>query len=176
MPTTTLVTGGNGFVGATIIDLLLSTTYNHDKIILALRRPAAADELITNNPSWPKDKLVTHVIPDIAAPGAFDSVFQQYPEIDYVVHVAAPVASVTGDFVQDFQRPNEEGSRQLLISAKNYGKNVKAISVTGSINAMTHGAQDDVKSRSFDNNSWLPFTAQDAIEQKNPFVSPRSRT
>lgn len=171
MPTTTLVTGGNGFAGATVIDLLLSPTYNHDKVILALRRASAFDELITNNPSWPKDKLATHIIPNIAAPGAYDSVFQTYPEIDYVIHLAAPLSPATTDFVEDFQKPNEAGAWELLTSAKRYGKNVKAISVTGSINAMTLGTQEDVKAREMDNNTWLPYTVQDAIEQNSFFVS-----
>jgi nucleoside-diphosphate-sugar epimerase len=175
MPTTTVVTGANGFVGATIVDLLLSQTYHHDKVVLAVRRAESADALIANNPSWPKDKLIVQAIPDIAAPGAFDTVFQTHPDIDYVIHVAAPlIRPDANDFVKDFQEPNVAGTKELLTSAKRYGKSVKAISVTGSINAITTGAQEDVKSRAFTNTEWLPMGAEEAIKMQNPFVSKSS--
>jgi hypothetical protein len=43
---------------------------------------------------------------------------------------------------------------EILKSAQKYGKNVKAIAITGSINAMTTG--EDVKTRVFTSDSWLP--------------------
>jgi hypothetical protein len=43
---------------------------------------------------------------------------------------------------------------EILKSASKYGKNVKAIAVTGSINAVTTGA--DVATRDYNSNEWLP--------------------
>jgi hypothetical protein len=43
---------------------------------------------------------------------------------------------------------------EILKSAHKYGKNVKAIAVTGSINAITTG--EDVKTRVYNSESWLP--------------------
>jgi hypothetical protein len=43
---------------------------------------------------------------------------------------------------------------EILKSAHKYGKNVKAIAVTGSINAITTG--EDVKTRVYNSDSWLP--------------------
>jgi hypothetical protein len=45
---------------------------------------------------------------------------------------------------------------ELLKSATKYGKNVKAIVVTGSVNAITTGA--DVTSRIFTSEEWLPVS------------------
>lgn len=173
MPTTTLVTGANGFVGATIVDVLLSPAYNHDKIIIAIRRANAADSLLSANPSWPRDKIHTQVIPDFTAPGAFDAAFQDHPDIDYVIHVAAPVLDnpANSDFVEHFQKPSEAGNRELLTAAQKYGGNLKAISITGSINAITTGAQDDIKSRVISSSEWLPLGVEDAVKMQNPFVS-----
>jgi hypothetical protein len=46
----------------------------------------------------------------------------------------------------------------LLRSAKKYGKNVKAIAVTGSINAITMGDVEDRKRRAMSNTEWLPVS------------------
>jgi hypothetical protein len=46
---------------------------------------------------------------------------------------------------------------ELLKSATKYGKNVKAIVVTGSINAITTG--EDVASRVLTSEEWLPVSS-----------------
>src|ERR1700733_5122652 len=46
----------------------------------------------------------------------------------------------------------------LLTSAKKYGKSVKAIAVTGSINAITMGDVEDRKRRVMSNTEWLPVS------------------
>jgi hypothetical protein len=43
---------------------------------------------------------------------------------------------------------------ELLKSATKYGPNIKAIAVTGSVNAMTTGM--DIAERKFNSSSWLP--------------------
>jgi hypothetical protein len=46
----------------------------------------------------------------------------------------------------------------LLRSANKYGKNLKAIAVTGSINAITTGDVEDRKSRVMSNTEWIPVS------------------
>jgi hypothetical protein len=43
---------------------------------------------------------------------------------------------------------------ELLKSASKYGKNLKSISVTGSINAITTGDAEDLKSRELNSDAW----------------------
>jgi len=45
---------------------------------------------------------------------------------------------------------------EILKSAHKYGKNVKTIAMTGSINAITTG--EDVKTRVYTSDSWLPVS------------------
>ena len=45
---------------------------------------------------------------------------------------------------------------ELLKSVTKFGKNVKAIAVTGSINAMTTG--EDAGKRVYDSEAWLPVS------------------
>jgi nucleoside-diphosphate-sugar epimerase len=75
---------------------------------------------------------------------------------------------------------------ELLKSASKYGKNVKAIAVTGSVNAMTTG--QDIETRVFNSGEWLPvnfpsflghsksltvmqLTIEDAIQAQHPYIS-----
>ncbi|EXJ61994.1 hypothetical protein A1O7_02426 [Cladophialophora yegresii CBS 114405] len=168
MPTT-LVTGATGFVGSSIVDELLRQ--NHT-LLLAVRSPSSANALLENNPSWPASSLIIFPVPDFTAPGAFDSVFQKHREIEYIVHVAAPLLDDPAhtDFVEHFEKPSVLGNLGLLRSAKEYGRHVKAISVTGSLNAITTGSHEDVKSRVFGNKEWLPLGREDAIQANNNYA------
>jgi nucleoside-diphosphate-sugar epimerase len=57
----------------------------------------------------------------------------------------------------------------LLRSAKQYGKNLKHISVTGSINSITMG--DDLATRTLTNSSWIGITQDSARQANHMFVS-----
>ena len=57
---------------------------------------------------------------------------------------------------------------ELLKSASKYGQNLKAISVTGSINAITTGDPEDLKSRELTSDSWNFVSAITVCE---PFES-----
>ncbi|OAL26636.1 hypothetical protein AYO20_09977 [Fonsecaea nubica] len=167
---TTLLTGGSGFVGATVLDELLAQNHN---VVLAVRSPSSAESLLSNNPSWPASKIAVHAVPDFTVPGAFDSVFQEHPEIEYIVHVAAPMVDMpdSTSFEESFEKPSVLGNLGLLRSAKLYGKNVKAVSVTGSLNAITLGDQEDIKSRVFGNEEWLPLGREAAVEANSNYIS-----
>lgn len=167
MPTTFL-TGGNGFVGATVFDQLLAKDH---KVIAAVRSQSSGEKLLSIHPEWDKSRINFVEVPDFSHPDAFDSVFQDNPEIDYIVHVAAPlIGEGLTDFVEHYEKPTVTGNVSLLQAAKKYGKNIKAIAVTGSINAITTGDQNDIKNRVLDSTQWLPMGREEAIQMKHPFV------
>lgn len=165
----TLVTGGNGFVGATIVSTLLAKGHS---IILAVRSASSAEGLISVHGDWPRDRITVAVVPDFTVSGAFDEVFKANPSIDYVLHVAAPLLDDprNTDFVEHFEKPSVTGNISLLESIKTFGLNVKAVSVTGSINAITLGDQDDIKARVFSNTEWLGMGREDAIKAQHNYV------
>lgn len=166
----TLVTGANGFVGATIVSTLLSQGHH---VILAVRAVASGEALISIHGDWPREKITVFAVPDFTIPGAFDELFKANPTIDYIVHVAAPLLDDPRniDFVEHFEKPSVIGNIGLLNSAKSFGPNVKAISVTGSINAITLGDQDDIKARVLSNREWLGIGREEAIKAQNNYVS-----
>lgn len=167
MPTTFL-TGASGFVGAMMIDELLKQNHH---VIASFRSQSSAEKLFSTHPEWDQSRITVALVPDISKSDAFDAVFKDHSEIEHIIHVAAAVPTgATEDWYEYFEKPTVHGQVSLLQAAHQYGKNVKSIAVTGSINAITTGADDDVKSRVLDNKQWLPFTREDAIASNHYFV------
>ena len=167
MPTTFL-TGATGFVGSTVLDQLLAKRHN---VVAAVRSRASGERLLSLHPEWDKSRITLVEIPDFSPDDAFNSTFQENPKIDYIIHVAAPVLKEGSvEFVEDYEKPSVIGSINILKAAKQYGKNVKAIAVTGSINAITTGSQEEVKDRVLDSTQWLPLGREDAIKMNHQFV------
>ena len=78
-----LLTGPNGFVGAHVLDRLLSDGY---RIRGTVRSPAKAEFLEKKYASRPSDVSFV-IVPDIQAPNALDAAMT---DVDYVCHVASP--------------------------------------------------------------------------------------
>jgi nucleoside-diphosphate-sugar epimerase len=167
MPLTTLLTGSSGFVGATVLAQLIQ----HGHVVVAIvRSTSSADRILSTHPGWAKH-VTFEVVPDFTKPNVFDSVFKKYSEIDYVIHVAAPLLDDPKniDFVENFEKPSILGNIGLLKSAKAYSK-IKSIAITGSINAITLGNPEDVGNRVLGNDQWLPLDRTNAIEAQNSYV------
>lgn len=164
----TLLTGSSGFVGATVIAHLI---HHGHRVIAIVRSVSSADKISTTHPEWVK-YITFEIVSDFTEPGVFDAVFKKHSEIDYVIHVAAPLLDdpKNTDFVENFEKPSILGNIGLLRSAKIHSK-VKSIAITGSINAITLGNAEDVENRILDNDQWLPLNRVDAIEAQNNYVS-----
>jgi nucleoside-diphosphate-sugar epimerase len=78
-----LLTGPNGFVGAHVLDRLLSEGY---KVRGTVRSQAKADFFQKKYASQSSD-ISFFVVPDIQAPNALDAAMT---DADYVCHVASP--------------------------------------------------------------------------------------
>ncbi|KAG9234404.1 hypothetical protein BJ875DRAFT_376469 [Amylocarpus encephaloides] len=102
MPST-LVTGANGFVAATIIDDLIAQGHT---VTGSVRSTAKGEQMLAFHPEY-KGKLDFVVVSDYAAPGTWDKTFQE-KEFEYVIHTAAPLLDdpANTDFVKHFLEPN----------------------------------------------------------------------
>ncbi|CZT13810.1 related to flavonol reductase/cinnamoyl-CoA reductase [Rhynchosporium graminicola] len=162
----TLVTGANGFLAAHIIDQLISAGH---KVTGSVRSVSKGERILATHSEY-EGKLNFVVVSEYAKQGTWDEAFKE-GEFDFVVHTAAPLLDDPGNtnFERDFLNPSVGGALELLKSASKYGKKIKAISVTGSVNSMTTGM--DIADRSFNSSEWLPVSVDDAIKANHSYIS-----
>ncbi|KAH8177001.1 NAD dependent epimerase/dehydratase family protein [Sarocladium implicatum] len=162
----TLVTGANSFVGAHVIKALIDAGHT---VTGSVRRASSGDDVLAEHPEW-QGKLDFVEIPDYATPGAWTAVFLDR-EFHYIVHVASPMVDDerNTDYDRDWLSPAVNGELSLLRSAHEFGKSLKHVAITGSINAVTMG--DDLADRVLTNESWLSLTREDARAANHYFVS-----
>ncbi|KAK8073956.1 hypothetical protein PG994_004855 [Apiospora phragmitis] len=137
-----LLTGGTGFLGHTILVDLLKHGY---RVLVAARshgkvtKVRAAPSIVALDP--PATQLMFVLVPDMAAPDAYDEAVQ---DVDFIIHAAAPLpadyASAAGgsDLRQDrsledaFVTACVQGNMGILKSARDKGKTVRRIVMTSS--------------------------------------------
>ncbi|KAF4634262.1 hypothetical protein G7Y89_g3840 [Cudoniella acicularis] len=157
----TLVTGANGFFAAHVIDQLIAE--GHD-VTGSVRSESKGQQILARHPEY-KGHLDFVLVSDYTVSGTWDAAFHK-TAFDYVIHTAAPLLDDPRnvDFDENFLAPSVKGH-----SASTYGKNVKAIAVTGSVNAITTG--EDVATRVYNSQEWLPLSIEDARKDQNPYYS-----
>jgi nucleoside-diphosphate-sugar epimerase len=79
------------------------------KVVGSVRSPSKGTELLSIHPEW-EGKVSFVTVPDYAKSGTWDSTFKEN-DLDYVVHVAAPLLDNPKniDFDKDFLEPSVKG-------------------------------------------------------------------
>ncbi|KAL2852050.1 hypothetical protein BJY01DRAFT_100379 [Aspergillus pseudoustus] len=122
---TVLLTGATGFIGAQVA---LRTLEAGHAIRFVVRREEQTTKLRTLF-SKHADKLSFVVIPDITVSGSFDAAVQG---VEYIIHVASPLASAGGDLL----KPAVQGTISVLESALK-APSVKRVVVTASVASLS---------------------------------------
>lgn len=150
-----LISGATGFIAQHIVDNLLRENY---KVIGTVRSESKAEKLKSqfgNNPNF-----ITELVPDIAAPNAFDEVLRKHgKEIKVILHTASPFNFQIKDVEKELLIPAVNGTKSILESVKKYGANtVERVVVTSSFAAIFDIAKLNDKSVVFTEESWNPAT------------------
>ena len=97
MSTTTdhvLITGATGFLGYSVLVEALKKGY---QVRIAVRSEAKANKVLDASAikalNLSKDQLTWVVVPDMAAPGAYDEAVKG---VKYIIHVASPIPTFGG--------------------------------------------------------------------------------
>lgn len=94
-----LVTGANGFVAVHIVSQLISRGHH---VVGVFRTLSKGTQLLALHPSFTPSFEIA-VVPDYAAPGAWDELFQTH-DIEYVFHTAATIYEDPYETIEDFDK------------------------------------------------------------------------
>ncbi|CCF35879.1 ketoreductase [Colletotrichum higginsianum] len=161
--TKVLLTGGSGFIASHILKVLLLRGYD---VVTTVRNEEKANKLRVAKGDVGPDRLRVELIPDIAAPGAFDEVLQ-IPGIEAVIHAASPFHFNFNDAQKEVIEPALGGTLSLLEAAKKYGKDVKRVVITSSFAAILDNARMDDPNTIYTEESWNPATIDHITRSKD---------
>ncbi|KAF2809233.1 NAD dependent epimerase/dehydratase family protein [Mytilinidion resinicola] len=128
-----LITGASGFLGAQLVNETLKAGY---RVRGTVRRQAQVESLEAFfRPSY-GDRVEFATIPDMTQEGAYDAVLHG---VDYIFHVASPLASPSHGADTDFKavyiEPAVKGVTTILDAATKY-PSVKRVVITSSVAAL----------------------------------------
>lgn len=102
-----LITGANGFVGATMINESLKAGHT---VTGCVRSKKSGTELVAAHPEWDASRIDWVEVADYTTEGIFDKIFQE-GDFDYVLHIAAPMPDnpTHTDFETHFEKSSIQG-------------------------------------------------------------------
>ncbi|KAI1214281.1 NAD(P)-binding protein [Annulohypoxylon truncatum] len=157
-----LLTGGSGFIAAHVLDILLKKGY---EVVTTVRSETKASQI---RAKYPGAKLSVAIVPDIAAPNAFDSVIAGEPGIDYVQHTASPFHFNWKDARTELLDPAIEGTNSVLRAIKKHAPGVKRVVLTSSFAAIITEADLTNPNKTFSEADWNPSTYEDGLKGPPP--------
>ncbi|KAL7623728.1 methylglyoxal reductase (NADPH-dependent) gre2 [Parahypoxylon ruwenzoriense] len=151
-----LLTGGSGFIAAHVLEILLERGY---EVVTTVRSETKASQI---RAKYPGAKLSVVIVPDIAAPGAFDEVAKT-PGLDYVQHTASPFHFKWKDARTELLDPAVNGTNSVLKAIAAYAPGVKRVVVTSSFAAIISEANLSNPDKVFSEADWNPNTFEDGL-------------
>ncbi|EXF81755.1 NAD dependent epimerase/dehydratase [Colletotrichum fioriniae PJ7] len=134
MPLRVLLTGANGFIAQHILAQFLEAGHSVRAVV---RSQSSVDQLRKTFASYPSTQLDFALVPDIAAPGAFDTVLvSDHAPFDVVLHTASPFNFRKGNSNADFLDPAVKGTTEILHGVVRKAPTVKRVIVTSSMAAV----------------------------------------
>lgn len=155
-----LLTGGNGFVGAHVLDHLLKANYR----VRGTVRSSAKFQFIQKKYADRKEDLSFVIVPDIEAPHALDEAVQ---DVEYICHVASPYFTATTDPLKELMEPAVNGTRNVLASASK-AKKLKRITVLSSFASVVDLTKNPRAGYVYTDKDWDPVTWEEG--QKDGYL------
>ncbi|OAQ62532.1 cinnamoyl-CoA reductase [Purpureocillium lilacinum] len=155
MAQTILVTGASGFIAAHVVATLLRRGYN---VRGTVRSEKSAVEVFRTHSQYP-GRLSTAIVPDMAAPGAFDEAVQG---VDGIIHTASPFILGANDFETELFRPAIQGTVSILEATQKHNPGVSRIVITSSFASVLDPSQGKRPGYIYTERDWNPVTREEA--------------
>lgn len=163
-----LVTGGSGFIATHCIAALLRE--GHD-VVFTVRSASKGTAILNILPGYTTDQLSFVLVPDIAAPHAFDSAVQSTPPLDAVLHTASPFHFNITNVQTDLLDPAINGTTGILHSIKAHAPSIRHVVITSSFAAMSQPPNKHPPT--YNESHWSALTLPEALHS-DPFTAYRA--
>ncbi|KAI0007539.1 NAD(P)-binding protein [Xylariaceae sp. FL0662B] len=157
-----LLTGGSGFIAAHVLELLLKRGH---EVVTTVR---SEDKAAKIRAAHPGAKLAVAIVPDLAAPNAFDDVVKATPGLEYVQHTASPFHYNWTDAKTELLDPAIKGTRSILEAVRKYAPSVRRVVVTSSFAAVLAEADLTNPAKTWSEADWNPSTYEDGVRGPPP--------
>ncbi|KAG8928104.1 methylglyoxal reductase (NADPH-dependent) gre2 [Tulasnella sp. 419] len=164
-PSKVLVTGANGFIGSHITKALLERGFSVRGTVRDENKGEALLKLFNS------DKLEYVVIPDVAAPGAFDDAVKG---VDAIIQTAANMQLIGSGDPNKLVNDSIAGTVAVLESAKKYGSDVKRVLFTSSIISIFQYHDPSGAPYTYTEKDWNEVSPK-AIKEKGAAADPVER-
>jgi nucleoside-diphosphate-sugar epimerase len=154
-PTTVLVTGASGFIAAHVVDSFLRKGYH---VRGTVRSEKAASDVRQTHAKY-ADQLTTSIVPDMAAPNAFDEAVKG---VDGVIHTASPFILGASDFETELFQPAIQGTTSILEAAQKNNPAVSRVVITGSFASVVDPTEGQRAGYVYTEVDWNPVTGEAA--------------
>lgn len=138
-----------------IISSFLSAGYN---VRGTVRSEKSAEGVKKSHPKY-TSQLSFAIVPDIAAPHAFDEAVKG---VDGVIHNASPFAFDVKDNEKELLKPAIQGTKGCLEAVKKFAPKVKRVVVTSSFAAIVDMSKGTRPGYTYSEKDWNPCSYEDA--------------
>ncbi|KAI1106444.1 NAD(P)-binding protein [Jackrogersella minutella] len=152
-----LLTGGSGFIAAHVLDILLKKGY---EVVTTVRSETKASQIRNK---YPGAKLSIVIVPDIAAPNAFDDVIANTQGLDYVQHTASPFHYNFKDAKTELLDPAINGTNSVFQAIAKHAPAVKRVVLTSSFASILSAQDLHNPAKTFSEADWNPNTYEDGL-------------
>ncbi|RFU72883.1 cinnamoyl- reductase [Trichoderma arundinaceum] len=146
MAQTVLITGASGYIATHVVQTFLRKGYN-------VRGTYA-------------EQLSVAIVPDIAAPNAFDEAVKG---VDGIIHTASPFSLTSVDYEKELLQPAINGTTSVLEAAQRYNPTVSRIVITSSFASILDPTQGQRPGYVYKEADWDPITVEQA--NSNPVMA-----
>lgn len=158
--TRVLLTGGNGFLAAHILELLLQRGHS---VVATVRSKDKADKVKAAHPEA-GDKLDFTIVDDVAREHAFDHAVKSDPPFQAVIHTASPYTFNVTDVQKQLLDPAIIGTTAILKSIKKYAPTVERVVITSSFASILNQTIGPAPGKTYSEADWNPITYEQALE------------